>query len=127
MHQKLGSTAAPLATSDAVSTLTAEEGASSNNSEDQEAASLSLASAMAENAPGVSQHLMPRLRSMLDLDEHNSLSPTQIKIYRTPRGELLLARLQVPNTSGLLSGLCVDLMITRDVYHLACTLQVRWL
>ena len=89
IHHKLGSTAASLATRDAVSTLTAEEGASSASKEEQEAAQLSLASAMAENAPGVSQHLMPRLGSMLDLEEHNSLSATQIKIFKTPRGALL--------------------------------------
>ena len=108
MHQKLGSTAAPLATGDAVHTLTAEEGASSSNSEDQEGASLSLASAMAENAPGVSEHLMPRLRSMLDLNEHNSLSPTQIKIYKTPPGALLLDNpdCKCPHTPALLPGLC---------------------
>ncbi len=95
MHHKLGSTAASLATGDAVSTLTAEEGASSASTEEREAAKLSLASAMAENAPGVSQHLMPRLGSMLDLEEHNSLSPTQIKIYKTPRGAPLPLHLRV--------------------------------
>lgn len=88
LHRKLGSTAGALASRDAVRTLTAEEGASSARAEEREAAQLGLGSAMAENASGVAPHLMPRLESMLDLQEHNSLSPTQIKIFRTPRGGL---------------------------------------
>jgi len=89
IHQKLGSTGSALATDDAVSTLTAEEGANSARIEEREAAQLGLGSAISENASGVSQHLMPRLRSMLDLEEHDSLSPIQIKVFQTPRGTQL--------------------------------------
>ena len=78
--------AAPLASSEAVEVLTAEHGASSTISDEREAAQLSLSSAMAENASGVAAQLMPRLRSMLDLTEHNSLSPTHIQIFQAPPG-----------------------------------------
>ena len=116
MHHKLGSTAASLATGNAVSTLTAEEGASSASTEEREAAKLSLASAMAENAPGVSQHLMPRLGSMLDLEEHNSLSPTQIKIYKTPPGAPLpyVLGLQVHQLISILSAIALPAACNRS-------------
>ena len=81
--------AGPLATSEAVDILTAEHGASSAVSDEREAAQLSLSSAMAENASGVAAQLMPRLKSMLDLAEHNSLSPTQIQIFQAPPGTFL--------------------------------------
>jgi hypothetical protein len=123
LHRKLGSTAGALASRDAVRTLTAEEGAGSARPKERQAAQLGLGSAMAENASGVAPHLMPRLESMLDLKEHTSLSPTQIKVFQTPRGVLPPSPASVVKSFGpnaATSGIC-----TVNTEYLVCTMQAR--
>jgi hypothetical protein len=69
-----------------VETLTGPGGVQAPGSAEQQAGCSALGAALEVAPDALRRPLVAALAAMLDMTEHNALSPADIKIYRTPEG-----------------------------------------